>query len=169
MLKLSLNAVDRGEVRLRDQVPPDHEMWADADVDFAAPVDVDMSARSVGDGMLVRGTLRTRVRIPCRRCVSTVECRVDETVDMLFEPLSDVEEEEVAGEVYPLPNRGTELDLSDAIREQLLLHVPQYALCREECRGLCPKCGTDLNEAACDCVSEQAPSPWDALKKLDLD
>ncbi len=69
------------------------------------------------------------------------------------------------GEVYPLPERGTEVDLTAAVREQVLLQVPQFALCSEECSGLCPQCGTDLNDGACECVPERAPSPWDALKK----
>jgi len=47
--------------------------------------------------------------------------------------------------------------------------VPQFTLCREECRGLCPQCGTNLNDGACECVPEQASSPWDALKNVEFD
>ena len=55
------------------------------------------------------------------------------------------------------------------LREQLLLRVPAYVVCREECRGLCPQCGANLNETTCACEPEQAASPWDALKKLKFD
>lgn len=166
MLKLSLAAVDRGEVRIQEQVPPDHPMFEGVGVELSRPLDVDLAARSVGDDVFVRGTLRTTVRLACRRCLSPVEQDVDETVDLLF---AEAGEEDVDGEVYTLPARGDELDLTDAVREQVLLDLPEFALCGEECRGLCPTCGANLNEGACECVPEAAPSPWDALKKLKLD
>jgi uncharacterized protein len=170
MLKLSLAAVDRDEVRIQEQVPPDDPMFEGTGVEFATPLDVDLSARSVGeDSIFVRGTLRTTVRQPCRRCLSPVELKIDETVDFLFADASE-EGDDVDGEVYTIPARGgDELDLTDAVREQVLLNVPQFALCGEECRGLCPTCGANLNEGACECVPEAAPSPWDALKKIKLD
>ncbi len=169
MLKLSLLDVDRGEVSLQEQVPADDPLLRDLDARLSAPLSVDLRARSVGDGVLVRGTLRTSVESACRRCLTPVTVVVDASVDLLFEPVVGEEAEEVAGEVYPLPSRGTELDLSGPIREELVLHVPTYVLCEEDCRGLCPTCGADLNQAPCDCVPETAPSPWDALKKIKLD
>jgi uncharacterized protein len=168
MLKLALAAVDRGEVRIREDVPPDHPLWAGAGVELSAPLEVDFTARSVGDGVLVRGRMRTVVRAQCRRCLAEVERPVDDTVDLLFEPLED-EEDDAGGEVYPIPPRGTELDLSGAIREQLLLRVPEYVLCQEECRGLCPTCGADLNAGPCGCPAPEADSPWSALKNVKFD
>jgi uncharacterized protein len=170
MLKLALAAVNRGEVRIREQVPPDDALWAGAGVRLVRPVEVDLKAASVSDdSILVRGSLATRVVLECRRCLKDVEQDVQTHVDLLFAALGADEQEEAEGEVYPIPARGTELDLAGPVREQLLLSVPQYALCREECRGLCPQCGTDRNQSECDCVSESARGPWDALKKLDHD
>jgi uncharacterized protein len=168
MLNVSLAALDRGEVQIREQVAPDDPMWEGANVELAAPVDVDLSARSVGEGVFVRGRLRTTVRLACRRCLTSVDREVDEAVDFFFEPLAD-EDEAAEGEVYPLPARGDELDLRDAVREQILLRAPEFALCTEECRGLCPQCGTDLNTGQCECVPEQAESPWAALKNVKFD
>jgi len=169
MLHLNLAGVDRGEVSLREQVPPDHPMWNDTGVELTEPLEVDLTARSVGDGVLVRGTLRTRVRMDCRRCLEPVESEVDEHVDLLFAPLSDEDEAADDGEVYPLPARGDDLDLTGAVREQVLLQAPQFTLCREDCRGLCPTCGKDLNQGACECAPEAAPGPWDALKNVKFD
>lgn len=165
MLKLSLPALDRGEVRLRESVPADDPLWADA-VAVAAPVEVDLRANDVGEGVLVRGTLRTRAAAECRRCLRPVEQDVEAPVEVLFARFAA---DDPDGEVYPLPERGAELDLREAVREQLLLALPALALCREECRGLCPRCGADRNDAACGCVGEAPPSPWDALKKSKLD
>jgi len=168
MLKVSLSALDRGDVRVREQVPPGDAMWDDAGLTLAAPLDVDLTARSVGEGVFLRGRLRTTVRLACRRCLTSVEREVDDTVDLFFEPLGP-EDEDAQGEVYPLPERGDELDLREALREQVLLRAPEFALCSEACRGLCPQCGADLNTDPCDCVPEQAASPWNALKNVKFD
>jgi uncharacterized protein len=168
MLHLSLAAVDRGEVTLREQVPTDHPMWNDTGVDLARPLDVDLTARLVGDGVLVRGSLRTRVNLACRRCLIPLQREVDEHVELLFAAALDDEEEVDDGEVYPLP-RGDDLDLSTAVREQVVLESPAFALCRDDCRGLCPSCGTDLNQGACECVPQTASGPWDALKNVKFD
>jgi uncharacterized protein len=168
MLKLNLSAVDRREEHVREEIPPDHPMWNGTELVLSEPVRVDLHARSVGEGIFVRGTLRAKIKVPCRRCLAAAEREVDETVDFLFQELEEGDEDAV-GEVYPLPPKAAEVDLSEAVREQLLLRVPQYVLCREECRGLCPRCGADLNEASCDCGPEEEPSPWDALKKIRFD
>ena len=167
MLKVNLAAVDRETVRLREHVPPGDPLWEGAGVELAEPLDVDLAAHSVGDGVLVRGHVHGRVRTECRRCLQSVEKEVDADVDLLFAELGD--EPDAGGEVYPLPARGQELDLGEAVREQVLLQVPDYALCDEACRGLCPQCGANLNEGACDCVPRAAESPWGALKKLEFD
>jgi uncharacterized protein len=168
MLKVNLAALDRGEVRIHEQVAADDPMWDGSGVNLVEPLEVDLTARSVGDGVLLRGRLRATVERECRRCLVGVRQPVDDTVDMLFAPIGE-DEDELGGEVYPLPERGQELDVTDAVREQLLLRAPQYVLCEEACRGLCPQCGTNLNEGSCDCVSEAAPSPWDALKQVKFD
>ena len=168
MLHLSLAAVDRGEVALREEVPQDHPMWSGTGLELVRPLQVDLTAREVGDGVLVRGALRTAVRLSCRRCLEPVEEEIDAHVDLLFAPPLEGEEEGADGEVYPLP-RGDTLDLTDAVREHVVLETPALALCREDCRGLCPTCGADLNQGDCDCVPAAAESPWDALKNVDFD
>jgi uncharacterized protein len=168
MLKANLAGLDREEAHLVESVPVDAPFWKETALRPVRPLEVDLVVRSVGDGVLVRGRLQAEVELECRRCLSPVKHRVDDTVDMYFSEIGD-DEEEIEGEVYPLSARATELDLADAVREQLVLRVPEFALCREECRGFCPKCGTNLNEAECDCVPEAPPSPWDALKQAKFD
>jgi len=63
---------------------------------------------------------------------------------------------------YPLARDATQIDLRPAVREELLLAVPQWVVCREDCRGLCPRCGKDLNAGPCGCPPAGDPR-WQAL------
>jgi uncharacterized protein len=64
-----------------------------------------------------------------------------------------------------VPPQATELELGEMVREELILAVPPYVLCREDCRGLCPQCGNDLNEGPCSCSPEPDPR-WAKLEAL---
>ncbi len=169
MLNLSLTAVTRGEVRVAGDLSPEDPLFEGLNITLREPVRLEMDARPVGEGVLVRGRVQLLVELECRRCVTAVPHRIDEEIDLLYEDLEEEEEAELAGEVYPLPRRGDDLDLRPALREQILLHVPEFVLCNDACRGLCPQCGTDLNEGSCDCIPEERSSPWDALKNVKLD
>ena len=169
MPTLSLAAVSRGEVEVRDEVAPDDPLWEGTGLTLREPLRMELRAQPVGEGILVRGRIWTGLELECRRCLAKVPTEVDVQVDMLYEPLEKAEADELGGEVYPLPPRGSELDLGPALREQLLLQVPDLVVCNETCRGLCPQCGTNLNDATCSCVPEERGSPWGALKKLRFD
>jgi uncharacterized protein len=58
------------------------------------------------------------------------------------------------------------MELEDILREQVLLALPMQRVCREDCRGICPVCGKDRNEAPCDCREHPADDRWRALGKL---
>jgi uncharacterized protein len=84
---------------------------------------------------------------------------------MVFAASDEVDGEEV-GEAHVYDPTHGALDLEDAVREEVVLAMEPYVVCDPECKGLCPKCGTDLNEETCDC-SENEPDPrWAALRAL---
>jgi uncharacterized protein len=169
MLNLSLTAVARGEVRVAGEIPPEEPLFDGMNLTLREPARIELDARPVGEGVLVRGRVQALVELECRRCVAAVPHRIDEQIDLLYEDLDAEEEGDLAGEVYPLPRRGDDLDLRPALREQILLNVPEFVLCNDACRGLCPQCGADLNVSSCDCGPEERSSPWDALKNVKLD
>jgi len=63
------------------------------------------------------------------------------------------------------PVRGS-LDLGDAVREEVTLAMNPYVVCDPACRGLCPRCGANLNEGSCDCAEEEVDPRWEALRAL---
>ncbi|MEX0599792.1 MAG: DUF177 domain-containing protein [Gemmatimonadota bacterium] len=169
MLILSLASVARDPVGLQGRIAADDPMWDEVGLALEEPLRVDLEARMVGDGVLVRGEMETRLAADCRRCLTPAPVSIRETVHLLYEPLSGDEEAELSGEVYPLPERGDELDVTEALREQLVLLAPNFVVCSETCRGLCPQCGEELNRTTCDCVPDEGPGPWDALKNIKFD
>jgi uncharacterized protein len=169
MLKVDLRQLQqRRRIQIDEMVQPADAIWHDSDVQLAEPLRVELEAQYAGQDVVVRGRLSGRVELPCRRCLEPVSRPVDEEVAWLFRRgLSRVEAEDA--EMYSLPERGDELSLEEPIREQLLLAAPQFAICREECRGLCPHCGANWNETQCDCEPVEVDERWAALRNLRTD
>ena len=70
------------------------------------------------------------------------------------------------GGVYRIEPDGIELDLSSAVREETVLAANPYVVCDPDCQGLCPKCGTNLNEGSCDCTYDEPDPRWAVLRSL---
>ncbi|MGH7461713.1 MAG: YceD family protein [Longimicrobiales bacterium] len=166
MLKVDLRQLARKRRLVIDyEVRPDDPLWQRTGTTLVDPLAVRLDVQLAGQDVIVRGELQTRVGLACRRCLVPVTAEVDEEVAWVFRPgLTRAEAEEA--EVFPLPERGDELDLVDAIREQVVLSVPQYAMCSETCRGLCGRCGANLNQAQCNCEVAEPDPRWSALRKL---
>jgi uncharacterized protein len=116
------------------------------------------------------GDLRTRVALPCARCLDPVVRNLQHSFDLLYRPLgadAGPEERSVsATESEVSYYQGDGLLLEDVLREQVLLALPLKAVCREDCRGLCPKCGANLNEKQCFCEDHVEDPRWEALKDI---
>jgi len=122
--------------------------------------------------ILVKGTLYTEVEITCSRCLSLFSCPLTLNIEEEYFPLIDVS----SGTPLSLPgelgsftiDEHHVLDLTEAIRQYALLVIPMKPLCREDCAGLCPSCGHNLNQGGCDCPPQEADPRWSKLKKLVL-
>jgi uncharacterized protein len=123
------------------------------------------------DDIRVAGKLSTELEILCARCLEPVQVPVKREFDLLYRPAgSDIGEEkevelqdrDAAISYY----EGEGLELAEVVREQLLLAVPIKTLCREECKGLCPHCGKNLNTGQCGCAQAATDPRWEALKGL---
>jgi uncharacterized protein len=114
----------------------------------------------VPDGVVVRGDVHATWNAECSRCVKAITGAVHVHVDELYEP------NPLAGETYGLDD--DVLDLEPLARDAVRLELPVAPLCREDCAGLCPNCGVDRNETACDCAVAETDSRWAALRSLEL-
>jgi len=106
-------------------------------------------------GILVKGTLHTEVEVTCSRCLSLFSCPLALNIEEEYFPTTDV----ISGATLPLPeepgcftiDEHHVLDLTEAIRQYALLATPMKPLCGDDCAGLCPYCGHNLNQGPCDC------------------
>jgi uncharacterized protein len=163
MLRIDLTAVREGPVDTAAQLAADDPLVVGAGLVLASPLVVTGRLSTAGEGTYYwQARLVTVVKAECRRCLAPVDVPLSQKVGLVFVPEDEADGDE---DCYLIPRRATALDLSEAVREELLLAVPQFVECRDDCRGLCPRCGADLNAGPCGCRPEMDPR-WAALTKL---
>jgi uncharacterized protein len=166
MLSFDIRSLTEHAVSVDDTLSPDDPVWEEGDTRPSAPIHVKGRLSAAGPGRFYwHGTMEGGIATECTRCLGEATAHVTDDAHIIFaEPGSeDVTEDP---DVYLLDERSDELDLRPALREQWLLIVPAYALCREDCKGLCPSCGAELNLGPHECTSNSADPRWDALRKL---
>lgn len=145
------------------RLPEDGPEWGADAPRFEGPVSVEGRAQALTeDDVLVRVTVEGAVVGECSRCLAPVQDRFRYSFDLYFSSVADEDD----GEVRPLPPEAVSLDLAAPLREELLLALPTYRLCREDCAGLCPSCGANRNESPCGCSTEEIDPRWAALRTL---
>jgi len=124
-----------------------------------------------GDGVLVTGELDTHVEMICDRCLEPIDMPVTLQLEEEFHPSIDI----VTGMWIPQADEAEEatridehhiLDLTEVVRQGLMLAEPMHPLCQADCKGLCPHCGQNLNEGPCGCVPEWVDDRWASLETL---
>ncbi|MDJ0770762.1 MAG: DUF177 domain-containing protein [Ilumatobacter sp.] len=131
------------------------------DARITGDIAVDLVATSNIDGIVVSGEVAMPWRAPCRRCLTDVRGTAGVEVDELYQ--DDVSDEDA----YAI--EGDQIDLAPAVREYVLLELPDDPLCRDDCAGICPVCGIDRNTASCECDTSVRDERWAALDDLRLD
>lgn len=120
--------------------------------------------------ILVKGRLLTEVELACSRCLSPFSSPLVLNIEEEYFPTADA----VSGALLPPPDESGaftideqhSLDLSEAVRQYALLAIPMKPLCQQDCAGLCPDCGHNLNQGDCHCRPEATDPRWAALGKL---
>ena len=163
MLRADLRELARGPVETRGDLPATDALFTGLDFALAEPVRVTGRLQPAGEGRFYwRAKLAARVSESCRRCLEPVQVPVETDIDVLFTQDPDALDDPAS---YALSPDATVVDVTPAIREELILAVPQYVVCRDDCRGLCPSCGHDLNAGPCGCPPA-TDLRWQALAGL---
>ena len=146
---------------------------SEIDFDFETPLQSEVKIQKAGQSVLITGRIQTNLRLQCVRCLKEFTYPLSNEFDLTFHPSKEApsEEETELGreEMESSFFEGGEIHLSEIACEQVFLEIPYQPLCQEGCRGLCSICGKDLNLSSCECVKEEFPTGFSALKKLKLD
>ncbi len=174
-MKVALKDLTRKTLNIREEFPT--SLLGKEIPLLVKPVRADLKLNRSGDKVSVRGTVGTVVRLSCSRCLEDFSYDIDTDVDILYQPLKkgindpacreapEVEElrvDDFRVAAYSEPV----LNLDEDVREAIHLAIPIKPLCREECQGLCPRCGQNLNIKRCDCITHSISKKFSELGKL---
>jgi uncharacterized protein len=155
---------------------PDEAMIVDVDeklvldeVSAPSPVKGALQVNKSDGEIIVRGKVTTELDLQCSRCLREFRKPLDIPVNVVYHPI-----EEIAEERHELKDDemdmgfygGEEIDLQELVREQVLLNMQMKPLCNDNCKGLCPNCGADLNAGLCGCNIRKIDPRLEVLKKL---
>lgn len=153
-------AVERADVGEDD--------WGPAQDALQSPLQLDLSLEAVVEGVLVRGTIDVDLVLPCSRCLEPQRIEHTLAVAELYVDPRRVEADEDE-DAYRIDDDLTAIDLAPLIRDAVVMEVPVQILCRDDCQGLCPVCGQNLNDADCGHRPSEEPDPrWARLADLEL-
>ena len=154
----------------------DYELLLDADsedtvsfltdVDFPSPMKVSGEITNTAGYMRMTLTMSVDYVAQCARCLSPVTGQFTLDLEKTVAPrnlLGDLDEDKL--DEFAIIEDGF-LDMDEQLREQLEMEFPMRFLCREDCKGLCPKCGKNLNEGECDCDHTEIDPRMEPLRKL---
>ena len=118
----------------------------------------------------VEATISADLEIECTRCLQAIEQKLEFVFEAAFvtkEHYTTAKEAEIGAKDLDVSIvEDDKIDLSELVREQILLNLPEQVFCREECKGLCEKCGANLNLIDCNCREKEIDPRWSALKNL---
>ena len=151
-MKIDVKRIPEDGEALRGSEPASIMELEEPDTRFEHDVEYDLLAQLQGSAVLVTGRLVTPATLRCSRCVRVFDLPV-RVEQFVFH-------KELQGEDF--------VDLTANMREDIILELPQRALCTEDCKGLCPHCGKDLNKGPCRCQHSEGDLRWHALDNLNL-
>ena len=169
-MRIELANLEGGKGDFAHVYNPDELNPVDERVRLTAPATVNGKIRLAGNEVFVNGHVDTRTQVECDRCLKMIELPVNADFELEYITGTEYESSEVAelteAEMSVSVFDGHALDVDEIVKEQILLAVPTRMLCREDCKGICPECGTDRNTGECNCETKEIDPRWAALKNL---
>jgi len=172
---LSVKEMELRKVRFDETFEPGQIDFSGEEIEQSSPLRAAGTAAMVphSDGEIrVEGRYSVEMSAKCDRCLGTARFPLNAGFDLYYRPVAGLTGEDEVGidegeaEIGFYEDGGMELE--DILREQVLLALPMQRVCSEDCKGICPVCGRNRNEAACDCKVENSSDRWDALRNLEI-
>jgi uncharacterized protein len=169
-MRIELENLEGGKGSFAEVYDPEKLNPVDERVSLIAPATVNGKVRLSGNEVFVNGHIETQAQVECDRCLKPIELPIDADFTLEYIRDSDYESSEAVelteAQMSVSMFDGQGIDVDEIVKEQILLAVPTRMLCREDCKGICPECGTDRNTGDCSCVTNDIDPRWAALKNL---
>ena len=172
---LSVKELELRKIRFDETFAPGQIDFTGEDLEQGSPLQTTGSAELLEDSggqIRIQGSLAVEMVAQCDRCLARARFPLKASFDLFYRPASDIaREEEVRideGEAEIGFYEGEGLELEDVLLEQVVLALPMQRVCSESCKGICPVCGQNRNEAACQCRVQETDDRWSALRNLEL-
>ena len=170
MLLLNLSRIRTAHEHFEEVYPPGTCATSDESFSVAAPVSLAFDIDKDKDQFRLVGRVESMLELPCSRCLEAFNWPVDAAFDLRYQPRTrntgDPEREIAEDDLTTAFYESETIDLGELMREQFYLALPMKPLCREDCHGLCPQCGTNLNRETCRCSRDWEDPRLAVLKTL---
>jgi len=172
---LSVRELELRKIRFDETFARGKIDFTGEDLEQASPLHAAGTAELVeesGDQIRVQGSYSVEMAARCDRCLTRARFPLTAGFDLFYRPASEIaREEEVeidSGDAEIGFYEGGGINLEEILQEQVLLALPMQRVCSESCKGICPVCGQNRNEAACQCRVQETDDRWSALRNLEL-
>ncbi len=129
-----------------------------------SPLEYELTAVAVDDLIVVTGQMSCDMHMQCSRCLEPIEEKVGVPFEEQFRIVAEEDEEANEDVEEAVPVTEERIDLAPYVMEEFVVQLPYAPLCSESCKGLCPECGTNLNEQSCGCNTEKIDPRMAALQ-----
>lgn len=167
---VDLSRLEEGRLSQSFEIDPESPIPQGLEAEIHEPLTFDLEVRNPSGGTyVVTGRLTGAAMAPCRRCLVPTRIPIDVPLRLVYQeagrdakPGADSGDDDVVW----LERGAQRIELDAQVRDRLFLETERFPICREDCRGICPRCGQNLNEGPCECALETVDSRWKALEGL---
>jgi uncharacterized protein len=173
VLFLSIQELELRKVRFDEEFPAGEIEFGEDQLKqlgtLHAEGEAELLSNTLGE-IRIRGQLKVELEVPCDRCLEPVRYPVDGPFDLFYRPTPkaplahEVAIDEGESQIGFYEDGG--IELSEVLREHILLSLPMHQICSDQCGGICPICGLNRNTGTCNCSQEKVDDRWAALREL---
>jgi len=166
---IDLTELKKTETPWRKQAEPEEINLEFPDYEFAKSVNVRLLITNSETQYILRGSVATGANTKCVKCLASFELPIEEEIGWVVQVIEDRNartREEDTEDFWFIEKGSVQLDITDRVREAILVNLPSHPVCKTECRGLCAQCGVNLNTDPCDCGNKKIDGRWGPLQDM---
>jgi uncharacterized protein len=167
VMKINLKNLKKNHTHLVEfefQTTGREELLASTGGVFAEPINTHLTVENTGELLVGHGTIKTTLQMPCSRCLKEISWPIRAEFDFSIKnPWLNRHLDEDEAIIFCSPDT---VDIRSGVEEAIVMAIPLAPVCSSKCQGLCPICGKNRNEAACQCKDQEIDPRWEKLQNF---